>query len=151
MVISFQRVILCFFVCSMDREERIFIKRNIIKLIIWLILLGFSFSYIQNHPAEKASIFSGFQVLWQRAVVYVHKLTNTNSEAFQKKYDYEKTYTELINMATNKECVDPAVLTEINETYLQLKKEGIKTLDENLPGYIRKANEYKNMIDNCSK
>ena len=135
----------------MDREERIFIKRNIIKLIIWLILLGFSFSYIQNHPAEKASIFSGFQVLWQRAVVYVHKLTNTNSEAFQKKYDYEKTYTELINMATNKECVDPAVLTEINETYLQLKKEGIKTLDENLPGYIRKANEYKNMIDNCSK
>ncbi|HMS90936.1 MAG TPA: hypothetical protein PKC87_01850 [Candidatus Absconditabacterales bacterium] len=135
----------------MDREERIFIKRNIIKLIIGLILLGFSFSYIQNHPAEKASIFSGFQVLWQRAVVYVHKLTNTNSEAFQKKYDYEKTYTELINMATNKECVDPAVLTEINETYLQLKKEGIKTLDENLPGYIRKANEYKNMIDNCSK
>lgn len=151
MVISSQRVILCFFVCSMDREERIFIKRNIIKLIIGLILLGFSFSYIQNHPAEKASIFSGFQVLWQRAVVYVHKLTNTNSEAFQKKYDYEKTYTELINMATNKECVDPAVLTEINETYLQLKKEGIKTLDENLPGYIRKANEYKNMIDNCSK
>lgn len=135
----------------MDREERVFIKRNLIKLIIGLILLGFSFSYIQNHPAEKASIFSGFQVLWQRAVVYVHKLTNTNSEAFQKKYDYEKTYAELINMATNKECVDPAVLTEINETYLQLKKEGIKTLEENLPGYIRKANEYKNMIDTCSK
>lgn len=135
----------------MDREEKVFVRRNLIKLIIGLILLWFSFWYIQNHPAEKASIFSGFQVLWQRGVIYVHKITNTNSEAFQKKYDYEKTYDELINMATNKECVDPAVLTEINETYLQLKKEWIRTLDENLPGYMRKANQYKNMIDNCTK
>lgn len=135
----------------MNREEKNFIRNNLIKLIIGLILLGFSWSYIQNHPAEKSSIFSGFQVLWQRAVVYVHKITNTNSEAFQKKYDYEKTYVELINMAENKKCVDPEVLTEINESYIKLKKEGIKTLDENLPQYIRDANKYKNMIDNCSK
>ena len=107
----------------MNREERIFIRRNLVKLIIGLVLLGFSWSYIQNHPAEKASIFSGFQVLWQRVVVYVHKITNTDSEAFQKKYDYEKTYEELINMAENKKCVDPAVLTELNETYLKLQKE----------------------------
>lgn len=107
----------------MNQEERIFVKKNLIKLIIGLILLGFSFSYIQNHPAEKASIFSGFQVLRQRVVVYVHKVTNTNSEAFQKKYDYEKTYQELINMAENKDCVDPSILTELNETYLKLKKE----------------------------
>lgn len=107
----------------MNREEKVFLKKNIIKLIIGLVLLGFSFSYIQNHPAEKASIFSGFQVLWQRVVVYVHKVTNTNSEAYAKKYDYEKTYQELVNMARNKVCVDPAVLTEINETYLKLKKE----------------------------
>ena len=135
----------------MDKEERVFLKKNLVKFIIGLILLWFSFSYIQNHPAEKASIFSGFQVLWQRMVVYVHKVTNTDSEAFQKKYDYEKTYDELISMAEAKKCSDSAILTEIHETYLSLQKEGIKTLDENLPGYMRKANEYKNMIDNCTK
>ncbi|MEI6774183.1 MAG: hypothetical protein WCL18_05300 [bacterium] len=135
----------------MDREERIFIKKNLVKLIIGLVLLGFSFVYVQNHPAEKASIFSGFQVLWQRAVVYVHKITNTNSEAFQRKYDYEKTYEELINMVETKQCTDSAILTEIHETYLSLQKEGIKTLEENLPGYIRKANEYKTMIDGCAR
>lgn len=107
----------------MNREERVFVRRNLIKLIIGLVLLGFSWSYIQNHPAEKASIFSGFEVLRQRVVVYVHKVTNTDSEAFQKKYDYEKMYEELINMAENKKCVDPAVLTELNETYLKLQKE----------------------------
>jgi len=90
-------------------------------------------------------------VLWQRAVVYVHKVTNTNSEAFQKKFDYEKTYQELMNMAENKKCVDPEVFTEISESYANLQKEGISTLEENLPGYVRKANEYKNMIDNCTK
>lgn len=135
----------------MNKEERVFVRKNLVKLIIGLILLWFSFSYIQRHPAEKASIFSGFQVLRQRVVVYVHKVTNTNSEAFQKKYDYEKTYQELINMAESKTCVDPNILTELNETYLKLKKEWLKTLEENLPGYIRKANEYKHMIDTCKK
>ena len=144
-------MIYIFFVVKMDKEERIFIRKNLIKLVIWLILLGFSLSYIQHHPAEKASIFSGFQVLWQRGVVYVHKITNTNSEAFQKKYDYEKTYKELINMAETQECSDPNILTELNETYLSLKKEWIKTLEENLPWYIRKANEYKHLIEGCDK
>jgi hypothetical protein len=54
-------------------------------------------------------------------------------------------------MAESKECSDPSILTELNETYLSLKKEWLKTLDENLPGYNRKANEYKHMIDNCTK
>jgi hypothetical protein len=107
----------------MNREERMFLKKNLVKLIIGLVLLGFSFAYIHNHPAEKASIFSGFQVLWQRGIVYIHKVTNTNSEAFQKKFDYEKTYQELISMAENKACSDSSILTELNETYQELRKE----------------------------
>lgn len=121
--VSISRFFYVFLLFPMDREEKSFIRKNLIKLVIGLILLGFSFSYIQKHPAEKASIFSGFQVLRQKVVVYVHKVTNTNSEAFQKKYDYEKTYQELVSMATNKECVDSAILTELSETYLNLKKE----------------------------
>ncbi len=142
--------IILFFIIMINHEEKIFLRRNLVKFVIGLVLLGFSYSYIQNHPAEKSSIFSGFQILWQRVVVYYHKVTNTNSEAFQRKYDYEKTYQELINMAQNKACVDSNVLTVINETYMNLKKEGVKTLESDLPGYIRKANEYKNMIDNCT-
>lgn len=135
----------------MDKEEKRFIWRNVVKLVIGLILLGFSFSYIQSHPAEKSSIFSGFEVLWQRVVVYVHKITNTDSEAFQKKYDYEKTYQELITTMESNTCISSEVVTEINETYFNLTKEGAKTLEQNLPGYARKANEYKNIIDNCVK
>jgi len=134
----------------MYREEKKFLRKNLIKLIIGLILLSFSYVYLQNHPAEKASIFSGFQVLWQRVVVYVHQVTNTNSEAFQKKFDYEKTYQELIFIAQSENCLDPNILNELNETYLQLRKEWRKTLEENLPWYIRKANEFKWMLDDCN-
>ena len=141
---------ICLFLL-MEREEKVFLRKNLIKFVIGLVLLWFSFSYIQSHPAEKASIFSGFQVLRQKVVVYVHKVTNTNSEAYAKKFDYEKTYQELVSMAKTKACSDAAILTELNETYLNLKKEWLKTLDQNLPWYARKANEYKHMIENCAK
>ena len=103
-----------------------------------------------NHPAEKSSILSGFDVLRQRVSIYYHKITNTDPQALQKKYDYEQTYQELIKMGNATTCVDPNVMTELNETYLALQKEPIKNLDTDLPGYMRKASEYRNMIENCT-
>ncbi|MCX6822922.1 MAG: hypothetical protein NTX91_02900 [candidate division SR1 bacterium] len=134
----------------MERAEKKILRGNIIKFIIGLILLGFSVSYMSNHPAEKSSILSGFEVLRQRVAVYYHKVTNTNPAALQKKYDYEKTYEELIKMGESTSCVDPNVMTALNETYLELQKEAIKNLDTDLPGYMRKASEYKTMIENCT-
>lgn len=134
----------------MEQGEKKILRGNIIKFVIGLILLGFSFGYMANHPAEKASILSGFEVLRQRVSVYFHKVTNTNSEALQKKYDYEKTYQELIKMGESKDCVDPNVMTTLNETFIKLKKEPIKSLDTNLPEYMRQASEYKHMIETCS-
>ncbi|MEI7562934.1 MAG: hypothetical protein WCJ39_04490 [bacterium] len=135
----------------MEREQKKIFRNNVIKCIIGTILLLFSYGYIQNHPAERASIFSGFEIMWQRVTVYVAQLTKTNSEELKKKYDYEKTYDELIQMAQSKSCVNPNVLTELQETYLKLKKEPIKNLDVALPGYQRQAVQYKTMIDNCTQ
>ena len=135
----------------MNSEQKKIFRNNIIKLIIGIILLSFSRSYMTKHPAEKESIFSGFEVLRQRLTVYVHKITNDNPEALQKKYDYEKTYAELVKLAESKECSNPNILTELQETSLKLKKESVKDLDVSLPEYARQANEYKNMIDRCQK
>lgn len=134
----------------MEKAEKKILRNNMIKFVIGLILLWFSYGYMVNHPAEQASILSGFEVLRQRVAVYVHKVTNTHSEELQRKYDYEKTYEELIRMWESKECTDPNVMTELKETFLALKKESIKDLSVDLPGYIRKAGEYKHMIDACS-
>ncbi|MEI8091485.1 MAG: hypothetical protein WCG98_04580 [bacterium] len=134
----------------MEQGQKRILRNNIIKFAIGLILLGFSYGYMVNHPAEKASIFSGFEVLWQRISVFVHQVTKSNPEALKRKYDYEKTYDELVKMGESKNCVDPNVMTELNETFLALKKEPIKDLDTTLPGYMRKASEYKHMIETCT-
>jgi len=60
-------------------------------------------------------------------------VTKTNPEDLQRKYDYEKTYQELVNMAHNTSCVSANVMTELNETYANLKKESIKDLAADLP------------------
>jgi hypothetical protein len=78
-------------------------------------------------------------VLWQRVNVYIHQIINSDSEALKKKYDYEKTYAELVKMAESKTCVDANVVAELDETFMKLKKEPLRTLTENLPGYMRKA------------
>lgn len=134
----------------MEQEEKKILRNNIIKFVIGIILLGFSFGYMANHPAEKDSILSWFEVLWQRMVVYIHKITDTNSEAVQKKYDYEKTYQELLIMWKNTPCVDANIMTELNEEYLALKKEPVTSLELTLPGYMRKASEFKHMIKTCT-
>ncbi len=135
----------------MEKREKRILRNNIIKFLIGLILLGFSYGYVQNHPAEKSSIFSGFEVLWQRIDVLYHQITKTNPEALQNQYNYEQTYQELIKMAESKTCVDPGVLVDLNETLLALKKESIKNINNDLPGYQRKAQEFQNMIENCTK
>ncbi len=136
----------------MDQEQKSNFKSNLVKFIIWLVLLGFCYGYLQNHPAEKSSIFSWFEVLWQRIEVLWRKIINDNPELLQRKFDYQKTYEELIKLAADNKCIKEAgLLDDINATFLKFKKEKITDLSKFLPGYIRKAQEYKAKIDNCKK
>ena len=64
----------------MDNEMKKIFRNNIIKFVIGIVLLSVSFGYIQNHPAEKASIFSGFEVLRQRVEVFVYKVMDKDPE-----------------------------------------------------------------------
>lgn len=86
----------------MDKEMKTILKNNVIKFIIGIILLSISFVYIQRHPAEKASIFSGFEVLYQRMEVFFYKILNKDSEGLKTKFDLEKTFDELISTAETK-------------------------------------------------
>ncbi len=76
-------------------------------------------------------------------------MTNTHPELLQKKFDYEKTFEELIAIASHKTCVDPNVVTELREVYLSLKKENLASIEEKASYYIREANKFKQMIDTC--
>ena len=127
------------------------IKKNFIKFTIWVVLLLMSWSYIQKHPAEKVSVFSGFEVLVQKIEIFIQSTFGHNGELLERKYGMEKYYKELIKMAENNKCIDVSTLQEIEDTYKNLKKENLDWLEYFLPEYTKKAYEYDNIVkdDDC--
>lgn len=127
-------------------------KNNVIKFIIWLVLLFFCFLYLQKYPAEKIAIFSGFDVMVQRVEILFNKFVNNNSEALKTKFDYEKAYEELLRIAEANWCKNPQLIQELKDTLTALQNEPMKTLPDMLPWYIRKANELKTRVSQeCKK
>lgn len=136
----------------MDREDKIQLKKNIIKFIIGAILLSMSFFYVQRHPAEKVSIFSWFEVMFQKVQVIVQNIFWKQWDELSKKYKLIESYGELVNMAENNKCIEPDVVINLNQDYKNLKEEEVNTLADTLPRYITKWYEYKNTLTKeCNK
>lgn len=123
----------------MDPDRKVEFKRNIVKFVIWLILLLFCYVYIQNNPAEKVSIFSWFQIIFQKATVIFHDIIGKNWELLKRKYSIEKYYKELIKTAEDRKCVSLDIINKINQEYKDLKLEKIETLEWNLPFYSKSS------------
>jgi hypothetical protein len=70
----------------------------------------------------------------------------------KSRFDYEKAYDELINIAQGNGCDDTSLIGEMKQTLSDLKNESNTTIANTLPGYIRKANEFKTrVVQQCKK
>jgi hypothetical protein len=123
-------------------------KKNLIKFGIWIILLWMSWSYLQKHPAEKVSVFSGFEVMFQKAEVFIQNTFGEDWELLKRKYSMQKYYKELIKMAENNECMTTDQMIELEWLYHDLRKEDKKVLWDVLPDYTKKAYEFDNIVKN---
>ena len=115
---------------------------NLIKLVIWLILLGMCYGYLQSHPAEKISFFSWYKVIYQQTEIFFQNLFGKNWEWLKQKYNLESYYQALITLSEEKPCVNPEVVKDLQETYAALQKEPKNTLEHNLQQYIDKQYEF---------
>jgi len=128
------------------------LKRNIVKFIVWSLLLFACYRYVQQYPAERIAITSGFQVMIQKIQITFDGLLNHNTDAMKSKFDYEKAYDELIRIAEGNWCNDVSLLGEMKQTLVDFKAESNATIANTLPGYIRKANEFKTRVSQqCKK
>ena len=128
------------------------LKRNIVKFIVWSLLLFACYRYVQQYPAERIAITSGFQVMIQKIQITFDGLLNHNTDAMKSKFDYEKAYDELIRIAEGNWCNDISLLGEMKQTLVDFKAESNATIANTLPGYIRKANEFKTRVSQqCKK
>ena len=132
----------------LNKYDKKQLRWNIIKFVIWIILLALSRWYIQKHPAEKVSVFSGFDVLWQKVEVFFHNTFKGNWDLLERKYSLEKYYKELLNMAEWNGCLTTEQYNEISEIYERLKAEDNDTLNETLPEYIENAYRFETIVQN---
>ncbi len=132
----------------MNNEEKKELKKNFIKFAIWIVLLLISWSYVQKHPAEKVSVFSGFEVMFQKAEIFVQNIFGQHGELLERKYSLEKYYKELIKMAENNKCMNVDNIKDLHDTYTNLKEEKKHWLDDVLPNYTKKAYEFDNIVKN---
>lgn len=130
----------------MSKSDKKQLKRNLIKFGIGLILLWMSWSYIQKHPAERVSVFSGFEVMFQKVEVLFQNTFGTHGELLERKYSMQKYYKELIKMAENNKCLDTETISELNELYHNLKQEKKDVLESVLPEYTKRAYEFDNIV-----
>ena len=135
----------------MNLSEKKQLKKNIIKFLIWMILLAMSWGYLQKHPAEKVSVFSWFEVMYQKAEVFLQNKFGDGWELLERKYSMQKYYKELMKMADNNKCLDTDTITELETLYHNLKKENKEMLESVLPEYTKKAYEFDSIVkdDNC--
>ena len=115
---------------------------NIVELIIWLVLLWMCYAYIQTHPAEKISFFSGYKVIYQQTEIFFQNLFWQNGDILRQKYNLESYYHALINLSESKPCVDPSIRADLHSTYEALQDESKNNLEYTLPYYIEKQHEF---------
>ena len=130
----------------MDREQRQMFYWNIVKFVIGIILLSISYIYIQNHPAEKVSILSGFQVMYERWQLFVYDILGKDSSVLRQKHRLNQYYQELMRLAESRSCVEPELLADIFETYMHFSQQSNEELSESISYFSIKATEFDNAI-----
>lgn len=130
-------------------EKQVMKKRlihNLIELVIWSVLLWMSYGYIQTHPAEKISFFSWYKVIYQQTEIFFQNIFGKNWEILRQKYNLESYYQVLITLSEEKPCIDPAVVTDLHETYEKLLDEPKNTLEHTLQYYVDKQYEFDDKL-----
>ena len=108
---------------------------NVIEFCVGGILLVFCFFYLQTHPAEKISLFSGVEVMRKKAAVWFTNPSSADTETLEKKDQLEKTFQEIILLAGQNACVDMPTRISIENSFAKLKAMDLETFRNQQKAY----------------
>ena len=125
----------------MNQEQKQTFIWNVMKLIIGVVLLFISYGYLQNHPAEKVSVLSWFEIMYQRWQIWVYDIVGKDVVGLKQKFRLIQYYQELIRTAENKKCSDVSLLKELHESYIDIRALSYDELAASLPELSARADE----------
>lgn len=117
-----------------------------------MVLLTTCFLYLRQNHAEKIALYSGFELIFQKAEVTFYNLIGKNWDIIDQKYRLEDQYLELIHLAEEKGCSDAQFLSELHTTYAQLLDEKKSNIEQYIGRYRILGSEFQNRIEaeSCS-
>lgn len=125
---------------------------NLVEFIVWVVLLSFCYMYLQSHPAEKTSLFSGLDVIVQKVKVFFTDITWGNGEDVEMKYKLEQTFDEILLLARAWDCLSNAELEKAENASALLKGMNLEEFLEKERTFRTTASLYYTKVrKNCSE
>lgn len=100
---------------------------NVIEFLIGGILLVFCWFYLQTHPAEKVSLFSGVEVMWQKVQIWFSQMPAEDATLLEQKHSLEKTMQEIVLLSNENSCVDVQTKQNIADSFSRLQAMDLET------------------------
>ena len=114
------------------QEKKKKMKINALELLLWWILLFFCVQYLQQHPAEKIALISWFEVITQKVRVFF----TDNSQDLQAKYDLERSFSEVISLAKEWDCLPENDIQEIENRLTSLQSMDVDTYESQKSAFM---------------
>lgn len=102
------------------------LQGNILELLIGLILLWFCVHYLGSHPAEKTSIVSWAQMMYQKIEIFVWNIFYGDGDLRKEQNDLIRTYSDIISQITDMKCEGMVSKNLIEQKFIQLKALSLK-------------------------
>lgn len=115
------------------RKKQIF--PNVIEFLVGSILLVFCYFYLQTHPAEKVSLFTWIETMWQKVTLKLKDFSGTDAALHQRKIQVEKTFQEIVFLAEQSTCLDATSRSNIENSYQRLKAMDLATYEKQQRAY----------------
>lgn len=139
------------YILVMNQEQKQAFVWNVMKLIVWLVLLFISYGYLQEHPAEKDAAIAGPKIMYERWQMFVYDIIGKDVVRLKQKFSLIQYYNELIQTAQKRKCTDLVMLQELDEANKSLNSASYDDLPTLLPELSNKAQEFDRKIDATCK
>lgn len=131
------------------RRKKLFV-RDFIQLIIWTILLIFSYNYLIENPAELTAMVSWVKILYQKVQIFLNWFFNDNWKILTDKYEREGKINNIISDLKKSWCETQEDLDEITSYYNYVVNMDLETYVKERTTIINKINEeYIKFNENC--
>lgn len=145
-----------YFLSSEEEEENKEIDKvrrfrfNLLQLFVWLVLLFFSFRYLSENDAERASLIKWLEIIYEKIQIFGRWFLGGEAQSLESQFTMKKSFEQLMSSYQESTCRDWQHYNEILSKYNELKNlksEDFAKQQDNFSIFLSKY--YRNFKEGC--